>query len=86
MPLRRNRPRKPYLCRCDRFPVQVPVICLINIAAVQTGVVFDAPPIGKKFGAVLTDVKTTAYHAGDTVTATFVGANPRVSSYEKFSR
>ncbi|KDR69911.1 hypothetical protein GALMADRAFT_255768 [Galerina marginata CBS 339.88] len=46
--------------------------------SLQTGVVFDAAPIGKKFGAVLTDVKTTpAYHAGDTVSALFVGANPR---------
>jgi len=46
--------------------------------SLQTGVVFDAAPIGKKFGAVLTDVKTNApYHAGDTVFAQFVGANPR---------
>ncbi|KAF9461830.1 Neutral/alkaline nonlysosomal ceramidase [Collybia nuda] len=45
--------------------------------SLQTGVVFDAPPFGKRFGAVLTDVKTTPYHAGDIVSATFVGANPR---------
>ncbi|KAF8883297.1 Neutral/alkaline non-lysosomal ceramidase-domain-containing protein [Infundibulicybe gibba] len=45
--------------------------------SLQTGVVFDAPPIGKKFGAVLADVETTTYHAGDTVTVQFVGANPR---------
>ncbi|KIM36782.1 hypothetical protein M413DRAFT_20430 [Hebeloma cylindrosporum] len=46
--------------------------------SLQTAVVFDAPPIGKKFGAVLTDVKTSApYHAGDTVSAQFAGANPR---------
>ncbi|KAH9485768.1 Neutral ceramidase 2 [Psilocybe cubensis] len=46
--------------------------------SLQTGVVFDASPIGKKFGAVLTDVNTNApYHAGDTVFAQFVGANPR---------
>ncbi|KAF8959977.1 Neutral/alkaline nonlysosomal ceramidase [Flammula alnicola] len=46
--------------------------------SLQTAVVFDAAPIGKKFGAVLTDVNTAAaYHAGDTVSAQFVGANPR---------
>jgi neutral ceramidase len=39
---------------------------------------FDTAPIGKTFGAVLVDVEDTAYHAGDTVTAQFVGANPRV--------
>ena len=45
----------------------------------QTAVVFDAAPIGKKFGAVLTDASTSAaYHAGDTVSVKFVGANPRV--------
>ncbi|KAG6816655.1 hypothetical protein H0H87_004298 [Tephrocybe sp. NHM501043] len=47
--------------------------------SLQTGVVFDAAPIGNKFGAVLVDVNTTAYHAGDKVSAQFVGANPRVS-------
>ncbi|THU89409.1 Neutral/alkaline nonlysosomal ceramidase [Dendrothele bispora CBS 962.96] len=46
--------------------------------SLQTGVVFDAAPIGKRFGDVLTDVSTTsAYRAGDTVFAQFVGANPR---------
>jgi neutral ceramidase len=46
--------------------------------SLQLPVVFDAAPIGKKFGAVLTDVQTTApYNAGDTVSAQFVGANPR---------
>ncbi|KAJ7174628.1 Neutral/alkaline nonlysosomal ceramidase [Mycena filopes] len=44
----------------------------------NTGVVFDAAPIGKSFGQVLIDVvKTAAYKAGDTVIAQFVGANPR---------
>ncbi|KAL8907404.1 MAG: hypothetical protein Q9171_005869 [Xanthocarpia ochracea] len=37
---------------------------------------FDRPPILKKFGQVLQDVKP-AYHHGNTATATFVGANPR---------
>ncbi|KAG6917249.1 hypothetical protein DXG01_003281 [Tephrocybe rancida] len=45
--------------------------------SLQTGVVFDAAPIGNKFGAVLVDVNTTSYHAGDKVSAQFVGANPR---------
>ncbi|KAJ7848777.1 Neutral/alkaline nonlysosomal ceramidase [Mycena leptocephala] len=46
--------------------------------SLQTPVVFDAAPIGKKFGQVLIDVVTTsAYHAGNTVVAQFVGANPR---------
>ncbi|KAG6877927.1 hypothetical protein C0992_008967 [Termitomyces sp. T32_za158] len=45
--------------------------------SLQTGVVFDAPPIGKSFGAVLVDVNSTPYLVGDTVSAQFVGANPR---------
>lgn len=45
--------------------------------SLQTGVVFDSAG-GKKFGAVLVDVKPSpAYHAGDIVSAQFVGANPR---------
>ncbi|KAJ7136165.1 Neutral/alkaline nonlysosomal ceramidase [Mycena epipterygia] len=39
-------------------------------------VVFDAAPSGKSFGHVLIDVTTTAYHAGSTVLAQFVGENP----------
>ncbi|KAJ7683523.1 Neutral/alkaline nonlysosomal ceramidase [Mycena rosella] len=46
--------------------------------SLNTGVVFDAAPIGKSFGQVLIDVvKSAAYKAGDTVVAQFVGANPR---------
>ncbi|CAA7260368.1 unnamed protein product [Cyclocybe aegerita] len=46
--------------------------------SLQTAVVFDAEPIGQRFGNVLTDVSTTAtYSAGQTVSAQFVGANPR---------
>lgn len=37
---------------------------------------FDRTPFFKKFGQVLADVKAT-YPRGDTVSATFVGANPR---------
>ncbi|KEP52903.1 neutral/alkaline nonlysosomal ceramidase [Rhizoctonia solani 123E] len=46
--------------------------------SLQTGVVFDAAPIGKNFGSVLTDVTTSsAYKRGQKVTATFQAANPR---------
>ncbi|CAE6393441.1 unnamed protein product [Rhizoctonia solani] len=46
--------------------------------SLQTGVVFDAAPIGKSFGSVLTDVSTsTPYKRGQTVTTVFQGANPR---------
>lgn len=51
---------------------------LSKAISLQTGVVFDAAPIGKKIGATLSDVNTAApYHAGNTVSAEFVGANPR---------
>jgi neutral ceramidase len=46
----------------------------------QTPVVYDGVPSGRAFGSVLLDVRTSApYHAGDTVRAVFLGANPRVS-------
>lgn len=45
--------------------------------SLQTGVIFDSPPIGKSFGQALIDVLKTPYHAGDTALAQFVGANPR---------
>ena len=45
----------------------------------QTGVVMDNPPPGKKFGDVLIAPRAT-YKAGDTAVAQFVGANPRVSN------
>lgn len=46
--------------------------------SLQTPVIVDGAPIGKKFGGILTDVTTkSSYHAGDAVVATFVGANPR---------
>jgi len=44
--------------------------------SLQTAVVFDAAPIGKTFGAVLSDV-SKSYTTGQTVSAQFVGANPR---------
>lgn len=44
--------------------------------SLQTGVVMDGTPSGKKFGDVLVDVKPS-YSAGQTVLATFQGANPR---------
>lgn len=43
-----------------------------------TGVVYDGTPFFQSFGAVTTDVRP-AYSVGDTVSATFVGANPRNS-------
>jgi len=50
--------------------------------AVQTGVVFDSPGIGHKFGDVLVDVpKSSTFKAGQTVSAQFVGANPRVRDF-----
>jgi len=46
--------------------------------SLQTPVVFDSPGLGHNFGDVLADVDTSsAYQAGDTVVAQFVGANPR---------
>ena len=44
----------------------------------QLPVIGDNPPIGKNFGDILIDVGVRTYHAGDTVRAQFVGANPRV--------
>lgn len=41
-----------------------------------TGVVVDNPPLFKSFGDVLTQAKDS-YRPGETVTAKFVGANPR---------
>lgn len=41
-----------------------------------TGVVRDGTPLGKKFGEVKQDV-SAFYRAGNRITATFVGANPR---------
>jgi Neutral/alkaline non-lysosomal ceramidase, C-terminal len=58
-----------------------------NIFVFQPAVVFDAPPLGKKFGAVLSDVQTSApYSAGEIVSAQFVGANPRVSESSDWGR
>ncbi|KAF8526003.1 Neutral/alkaline nonlysosomal ceramidase [Hysterangium stoloniferum] len=48
-----------------------------NAISMQTPVIFDAPPFGKSFGDVLTNVFSTSYAAGDTVSVEFVGANPR---------
>ncbi|KAJ6616808.1 Neutral/alkaline nonlysosomal ceramidase [Mycena sp. CBHHK59/15] len=46
--------------------------------SLQTGVKFDAAPLGKHFGQTVIDVDSAVpYHAGDTVSAQFVGANPR---------
>ncbi|KAI0077234.1 Neutral/alkaline nonlysosomal ceramidase [Panus rudis PR-1116 ss-1] len=46
--------------------------------SLQTAVIQDNPTFGKKFGDILGDVRTSSpYHAGETVVAQFVGANPR---------
>ncbi|CCM06034.1 uncharacterized protein FIBRA_08280 [Fibroporia radiculosa] len=46
--------------------------------SLQLPVSQDHPPLMKQFGDVLVDVNpNAAYHAGDAVTAQFVGANPR---------
>lgn len=45
--------------------------------SLQTPVIYDTAPIGKRFGDVLVDVDNTTYRAGDTVRTQFVGANPR---------
>ncbi|KAJ3969998.1 Neutral/alkaline nonlysosomal ceramidase [Lentinula raphanica] len=45
--------------------------------SLQLPVVFDAAPLGSKFGQVQTDVSSSPYQAGQTAFATFVGANPR---------
>lgn len=53
-----------------------PPINTNNSLSFITGVVYDNPPLGKKFGAVVTDVQKS-YSKGQTVSASFVGANPR---------
>ncbi|KAI0060570.1 Neutral/alkaline nonlysosomal ceramidase [Artomyces pyxidatus] len=46
--------------------------------SLRTGVVFDSAGIGHKFGDIVTDVvNSSSYSAGQTVSAVFVGANPR---------
>ncbi|KAH0586876.1 hypothetical protein H2248_005715 [Termitomyces sp. 'cryptogamus'] len=54
-----------------------PVDQISNTISLQSDVVFDAAPIGTTLGDVLVDVNTTPYHAVDTFSAQFVGANPR---------
>lgn len=58
-------------------PGTPPPNLLGSALSLQTGVIYDGPPLFKKFGNVLTDVKATPYVAGSTVSAVFVGANPR---------
>ncbi|KAJ5575425.1 hypothetical protein N7450_009324 [Penicillium hetheringtonii] len=42
-----------------------------------TGVVYDEHPIGKSFGEVKSNPDNKTYSPGDTVSTTFIGANPR---------
>ncbi|KAF5985790.1 alkaline ceramidase [Fusarium coicis] len=48
-----------------------------NSISLTTGVVYDNPKIGTKFGDVIKDVSKSKFAVGDNITATFVGANPR---------
>ncbi len=56
--------------------VKLPPMLTWNQMNIQTGVVEDAPILGKKYGDVLTPAKAT-YQDGETVTVQFVGAHPR---------
>ncbi|KAM0445019.1 hypothetical protein ACHAQK_002563 [Fusarium lateritium] len=48
-----------------------------NSISLVTGVVYDNPKAGTKFGDVIKDVAKPKFKVGDTINATFVGANPR---------
>ncbi|KAM0228951.1 hypothetical protein ACHAPO_010358 [Fusarium lateritium] len=48
-----------------------------NSLSLVTGVVHDNPKAGTKFGDVVKDVSKSKFKIGETITATFVGANPR---------
>ncbi|KZT65421.1 Neutral/alkaline nonlysosomal ceramidase [Daedalea quercina L-15889] len=55
-----------------------PIDLTSEVISLQLPVIQDTPPLGKNFGDVLVDVEVDSpYHAGDTVVAQFVGANPR---------
>ena len=77
MHLQRSRPPRLSLCKS----VNSVNLVMQPRTQFQTGVVFDASPIGQQFGSVVTDVSSTPYHAGDEVHVQFIGANPRVSSW-----
>ncbi|KIM86048.1 hypothetical protein PILCRDRAFT_65446 [Piloderma croceum F 1598] len=49
----------------------------LKAISLQKPVIVDNPPFRKQFGQVLIDVDSSPYSTGDTVTAQFVGANPR---------
>lgn len=48
-----------------------------NSISLVTGVVYDNPKVGTKFGDIIKDVAKSKFKIGDTINATFVGANPR---------
>lgn len=54
-----------------------PPINVNNSLSFIGGVVYDGTPIGKSFGDVLSSPDETVHRPGDTVSTTFVGANPR---------
>lgn len=58
-------------------PGPSPPINTNNSISLINGVVQDSPPFSKSFGQVLKNVASTPYSVGTTVSAVFVGANPR---------
>ncbi|KAJ4318417.1 hypothetical protein N0V84_006840 [Fusarium piperis] len=48
-----------------------------NSLSLVTGVAYDSPKIGTKFGAVAKDVSASKFSIGDIIKVTFIGANPR---------
>jgi neutral ceramidase len=54
-----------------------PPINTNNSLSFITGVVYDEHPIGKSFGQATSNPDNKTYSPGDTVSTTFVGANPR---------
>ncbi|WPG98801.1 Hypothetical protein R9X50_00159700 [Acrodontium crateriforme] len=57
-------------------PGPSPPINTNNSLSFITPVVLDSPPLFRSFGDIVTDVSKT-YHASDTISAKFIGANPR---------
>lgn len=64
-----------------RYPCSPSTVRVLTIVILQLPVVFDSAPFGSSFGQIQTDVGTTPYQEGQTVFATFVGANPRVRAF-----
>jgi hypothetical protein len=68
-------------------PYQIGLTDARIVPVVQIGVSFDSAGIGHEFGDVLVDVPSSStFKAGQTVSAQFVGANPRVRFAASSSR